>query len=169
MAVNVSVRQLSSTRLVDDVRSALVGSGLAPHRLTLEVTESVALDQDLVEVLHRLKELGVRLAIDDFGTGYSSLSYLRDLPFDILKVDKSFVDRLADADGEGRALVSSIVSMAADLKLKTVAEGIESSNQLELLRAMSCDVGQGYLFARPLEEDAALDALRSAVPMNARH
>jgi len=160
VAVNVSGRQLRHADLVSEVAAILERSGLAPGRLVLEITETVLLD-DLVPTLatlRALKELGVRLAIDDFGTGYSSLSYLRELPVDVLKVDKSFVDPL-ECSADGRRLAANILRMAGDLGLTTVAEGIESATQAEALVAMSCDVGQGYYFARPLEVGQLLDRL----------
>ena len=117
-------------------------------RLILEITESVLMSNSspALERLNQLKGLGVRLAIDDFGTGYSSLSYLQQLPVDIIKIDKSFIAQTA--------LASTIVGLAATLKLRTVAEGIEHADQREKLVALGCGYGQGYLFARPSSADA---------------
>jgi EAL domain-containing protein (putative c-di-GMP-specific phosphodiesterase class I) len=109
-------------------------------------------DQVLLGRLHEIKRLGVRLAIDDFGTGYSSLAYLQRLPFDILKVDKSFVDELA-RPGQKGSLVATILALARDLRLETVAEGIEQEVQVSALRALHCDYGQGYLFEHPIPAD----------------
>ena len=109
--------------------------------------------EDTVTKLRALKELGVRLAIDDFGTGSSSLGYLQRFPIDILKIDKSFVDGIAALDSEDPALVRAIVEMAKTLRLETVAEGIEETEQLAELRSAGCRTGQGYLFARPLHPD----------------
>jgi EAL domain-containing protein (putative c-di-GMP-specific phosphodiesterase class I) len=149
VSVNVSGQQLLDHNIVSDVREALHRTGLAPERLTLEITESVLM-HDAESVLVRLtalKALGVSLAIDDFGTGYSSLSYLRRFPVDILKIDKSFIDSVAN---QGAALVGAIVTMGASLHMETVAEGIEDSEQAATLRELGCDVGQGFLFSPPI-------------------
>ena len=138
----------------------LATSGLARHHLTLEITESV-LVQDVeatVAAFAALKALGVRLAIDDFGTGYSSLSYLRQFPIDILKIDRSFVAGL-DGTEDASALVRSILGLSATLRLETVAEGIETSEQREALHSLGADRGQGYLFARPLPVEAMAELL----------
>lgn len=166
ISVNLSGRQLEEPSLVEDVASALAQAGLDPKLLTLEITESVLLrDVDVVIArLKALKQLGVRLSIDDFGTGYSSLSYLRQLPVDELKIDRSFV---AGADGGkgGLALVRSIVSLSQTMGLDTVAEGIEGVSQLDGLRSVGARLGQGYLFARPMESRAIHELLAGgAVP-----
>ena len=151
ISVNLSGRQILDRDLVPDVRRILAESGLAPHDLTLEMTESV-LVQDVeatVSTLKALKALGVRLAIDDFGTGYSSLSYLRQFPIDILKIDRSFVSSL-DGSMDSTALVRSILDLSTTLRLDTVAEGIEESEQRDVLRDLGAQQGQGYLFARPM-------------------
>ncbi len=151
VSVNLSGLQILDAGLVDDVQRALIDSGLAPSSLTLEMTESV-LVQDVeatISTLRALKELGVRLAIDDFGTGYSSLSYLRQFPIDILKIDRSFIASL-DGSKDSMALVRSILNLSSTLRLETVAEGIEESDQREVLRGLGAHQGQGYLFARPM-------------------
>ena len=150
-SVNVSARQFSAPGFVDGVRRILDSSGLEPGALMLELTESVLLRQDerVVSDLTELKAIGVKLAIDDFGTGYSSLSYLRELPIDVLKLDKSFVDGIA-VSGQRLALAEGIVQIARTLQLEVVAEGIESEVQRDLLIAMGCQFGQGYLLARPM-------------------
>jgi diguanylate cyclase (GGDEF)-like protein/PAS domain S-box-containing protein len=160
VSVNVSGVQLLDDNIVGDVRDALGAAGLAPERLTLEITESVLMqDAEAVLVqLTALKALGVSLAIDDFGTGYSSLSYLRRFPVDILKIDKSFVDSVAH---HGTALVKAIVNMGASLQMTTVAEGIEDEGQAATLEELGCDVGQGFLFARPLPADQFEAAVKS--------
>ena len=160
VSVNLSGRQILDADLVGDVRRALSESGLAPRSLTLEMTESV-LVQDVeatVSTLRALKELGVRLAIDDFGTGYSSLSYLRQFPIDILKIDRSFITSL-DGSKDSMALVRSILNLSSTLRLETVAEGIEESDQHEVLRGLGAQQGQGYLFARPMGADDLGDVL----------
>jgi EAL domain-containing protein (putative c-di-GMP-specific phosphodiesterase class I) len=162
ISVNLSAAQLDDPGLLDAVRGALKESGLEPASLTLEITESVLVnDADATtDRLVELKALGVRLAIDDFGTGYSSLSYLRRFPVDVIKIDKSFVDGLASS-GPSLALAKSIVRLAHNLQLKTVAEGVEQPQQRTRLAAMGCDHAQGYLFARPLDVAAATEFLRA--------
>jgi EAL domain-containing protein (putative c-di-GMP-specific phosphodiesterase class I) len=152
MSVNLSGRQIEDPGLVADVRQALDDAGLDPRMLTLEITESVLMRdaEPTIDALRRLREVGVRLAIDDFGTGYSSLSYLRRLPVDILKIDRSFV-AVVDSGPDEAALVRSIVSLGASLRLETVAEGIEQPGQLAQLRSLGTRLGQGYYFAKPLE------------------
>jgi len=151
MAVNLSARQVARPEIVEDVRQILAETGLDPSTLILEITESVMM-QDMEMAIARLTELkglGVQLAIDDFGTGYSSLNYVRRFPVDILKVDKSFIDGVTDG-GESSALTAAVIELAGILNLKPVAEGIERADQLERLLDMRCDLGQGYLFAKPL-------------------
>ena len=168
--VNLSGRQLEQPDITRDVAAVLAATGYDASALTLELTESVLVDRSehVLDRLHGLKALGVKLAIDDFGTGYSSLSYLQRLPIDVLKIDKSFVDVLADSDlaGSRDALAATIISMARTLGLGSVAEGIEHPSQAEALRLLGCETGQGYLFARPLTP-AALGLLlteQRAVP-----
>jgi EAL domain-containing protein (putative c-di-GMP-specific phosphodiesterase class I) len=155
MAVNLSARQIARPELVEEVRGILVETGLEPSCLILEITESVMMqDMELsIERLTELKSLGVKLAIDDFGTGYSSLNYVRRFPVDILKVDKSFIDGVSE-EGESSALTAAVIELAGILGLKPVAEGIERADQLERLLELKCDLGQGYLFAKPLTSDA---------------
>src|SRR4051812_2795078 len=152
MAVNVSARQLAGGTLLRHVAEALCDSGLAPSSLVLEVTET-ALVTDPAAVAERLAELralGVRLALDDFGTGYSSLSYLRQFDVDVLKIDRSFVG-LLDGSPDDAAIVHGLVQLGRTLRLEVVAEGVETAEQRDRLRAEKCDLAQGYLFARPLE------------------
>jgi diguanylate cyclase (GGDEF)-like protein/PAS domain S-box-containing protein len=154
ISVNLSVRQFQDPGLVDDVAHALHQADLDPGSLVLEITESLLMhDTDATIVkLGELKALGVRLAIDDFGTGYSSLSYLRRFPVDILKVDKSFIDAVAD-DAQDSALAQAIIELGHTLRLQTVAEGVEAPEQARQLRALQCELGQGYYFAQPLDAD----------------
>ncbi|MGH8960469.1 MAG: putative bifunctional diguanylate cyclase/phosphodiesterase [Jatrophihabitantaceae bacterium] len=163
VAVNLSARELQEPDLVQAVTAELSRSGLAPDKLTLEVTESLFMT-DTVQAkrqLAALRSIGVLVAIDDFGTGYSSLSYLEELPADIVKIDKSFVDRLTT--GQPNVLVETITQLGAALGLRTVAEGIEHNSQAEILRELGCDLGQGYLYSRPVpphEIDALLGIRR---------
>jgi diguanylate cyclase (GGDEF)-like protein/PAS domain S-box-containing protein len=151
LSVNLSPRQLELASLIDDVKAVLDETGLDPLLLVLEITETAIMkDADVVvERLDALKALGVRLAIDDFGTGYSSLSYLRRFPFDILKIDRSFVSCLQESS-DAVAIVHSLMELGLALKLEIIAEGVELESQLRLLEADNCDTAQGYLFARPL-------------------
>ena len=155
-SVNVSARQFRDPGFVDGVRRVLAETGLAPSALMLELTESVLLRRD--ERIHadllELKLIGVKLAIDDFGTGYSSLSYLRELPIDVLKIDKSFVDGIGTSE-QRLALVEGIIRIARTLHLNVIAEGIETEVQRDLLVSMGCPFGQGYLLAMPVEADQA--------------
>jgi diguanylate cyclase (GGDEF)-like protein/PAS domain S-box-containing protein len=161
ISVNVSARQFRDPGFVDTVRQVLATSGLAPSALLLELTESVLLRRDdrIRADLEELKRIGVRLAIDDFGTGYSSLSYLRELPIDVLKIDKSFVEGIATSE-QRLALAEVIIRIAKTLRLTVMAEGIENEVQRDLLISMGCPFGQGYLLARPVGADQAEALLR---------
>jgi EAL domain-containing protein (putative c-di-GMP-specific phosphodiesterase class I) len=161
MSVNLSVRQLQSETLVADVRSALSLTGLPASSLVLEITESLMLtDTDFaMQQLHDLKGLGIRLAMDDFGTGYSSLSYLSRFPVDILKMDRSFV-----GSEDNEALTSAIIALGTSLSLEVVAEGIELAEQANSLEELGCELGQGYLFARPMDAAALSNFLALAEP-----
>ena len=160
LSVNLSERQLHDVQLVADVEDALNDSGMDPDDLVLELTESALIEErgDTVARLNALKTLGVRLAVDDFGVGYSSLRYLHRLPVDELKVDKSFVDHVHQGP-EHAALAEAIVALGQRLSLDTVAEGIETPDQVEALRALGCVLGQGFRFARPLTAGAMTDLL----------
>ena len=150
VAVNLSPVQFVEGHLVREVEQALAASGLAPHRLELEITESVLLQDNeaTLALLHRLHALGVRIAMDDFGTGYSSLSYLRSFPFDKIKVDQSFVRDLGREKG-GVEIVRAVVGLGKALGMDVLAEGVETAEQLGILRAEGCDEVQGYLFSKP--------------------
>ena len=161
VSVNVSARQFRDPGFVDGVRRVLAETGLAPSALILELTESVLLrrDERIYADLMELKLIGVKLAIDDFGTGYSSLSYLRELPIDVLKIDKSFVDGIGPSE-QRLALVEGIITIAGTLHLNVIAEGIETEVQRDLLVSMGCQFGQGYLLAMPVEADHAEALMR---------
>jgi diguanylate cyclase (GGDEF)-like protein len=151
MSVNLSVRQLRDAHLAETVAAVLAGTGLSPGLLELEITESSVMDkpQKAIAVLTALKALGVRIAIDDFGTGHSSLSYLKLFPLDHLKIDRSFVSDI-EHDANDAAIVAAAVSLAHNLGLSVVAEGVESAVQVARLRELGCDELQGYHFSRPL-------------------
>jgi diguanylate cyclase (GGDEF)-like protein/PAS domain S-box-containing protein len=159
MAVNLSARQFASPGVADWVAEALRGSGIARGTLKIEITESVILEltAEVSKTMRRLKELGVQLYLDDFGTGYSSLSYLHRIPLDALKIDRSFVG--ADAGAESPHLVRTIVAMAQALGVAVVTEGVERAETLAELRRLGCQYAQGYFFAHPLDEAAAVDLL----------
>ncbi len=168
ISVNLSARQLNDPNVMNDVAHALAQSGLEPHALVLEVTESAVMENrdEAIERLNAFKQQGIRIAIDDFGTGYSSLSYLATLPADIVKIDKSFVDHVCDGP-DGIAMVRSIIELTKTLGLTTVAEGVESEEQCVILDQLGCDALQGYFFARPIDAtamSAALVAHRSDAP-----
>jgi EAL domain-containing protein (putative c-di-GMP-specific phosphodiesterase class I) len=155
LAVNVSPVQFRSGTLALKIVAALAASGLAANRLELEITEAVLIrdDEAALEILHQLRAIGVRIALDDFGTGYSSLSYLQRFPFDKIKIDRCFVNDIAEPEGSS-CIVQAVVNIAAARHMTTTAEGVETQQQLELLRALGCAEMQGYLFspAKPAAE-----------------
>jgi diguanylate cyclase (GGDEF)-like protein len=168
MAVNLSARQLQQPTLVEDVARALEETGIEPSALRLEITETAVMHDasSTLGKLEALKKLGVGLAIDDFGTGYSSLGYLKRFPVDTLKIDRSFVKGIG-RDMEDTAIVRAVITVAKSLGLSVTAEGIEDEEQLAELRALGCERGQGYYFARPVEGDQ-IPALLAAPPWGAR-
>ncbi len=151
MAVNLSARQLDQPGFGLEVGDVLADTRFPAEGLTVEITEQVFMHESphVLENLQALRDTGVRIAIDDFGTGYSSLSYLQRFEVDTLKIDKSFIDNVGKG-GQAAALVEAIIGIAHTLRLDVVAEGIEDHEQRERLRDLGCDLGQGYLFARPL-------------------
>ena len=159
VAVNVSRRQLDQATFIDEVAAALNETGLPPHDLLLEVTESVIVRdaRATLQRLNALKGLGIRLAIDDFGTGYSSLSFLQQFPVDVLKIDKSFIADAAHGES-GPALIRAIIALGEALSLQTLAEGIEYQQQADALASMGCELAQGYYFSRPVRS-TEVDAL----------
>ena len=162
MSVNLSGKQFSQPDLIELVETIIKQSGIAPGSLNLEITESAIMEdaQIVTNRLLQLRQLGVQLGLDDFGTGYSSLSYLHRFPLDTLKIDRSFVARLLE-DGENREIVRTIVTLGKNLGMDVVAEGVEEARQLEDLCGLDCQYGQGYLFARPLPADEAIQVLRA--------
>jgi len=162
VAVNLSARQFGDSMLLEKLTQIIHASGLDPAYLELEITESVVManGECAVAVLDKLKSIGVQIAIDDFGTGYSSLAYLKRFPIDTLKVDRSFI-RDIPADSGDMKITRAIIAMAHGLRLKVVAEGVETAEQLQFLRGLSCDAVQGYFLYRPLREDEVADALKA--------
>ena len=160
VAVNVSPAQFKSDRLVETIVSALSNSGLPAGRLEVEITEGVLLQENdkTLQTLHRLRELGVRVSMDDFGTGYSSLSYLRSFPFDKIKIDRSFVQDMSHKP-DGEAIIRAIAGLGKSLGMTTVAEGVETPDQIERIRAEGCTDVQGYLISKPLPADELMTLL----------
>ena len=157
MSVNISAVHLTQRGLVDQLREIVFETGIDPTCLKLEITESAVMQnaEQIINVLNKIRELGVRLSIDDFGTGYSSLSYLHRFPIDTLKIDRSFVSAMEDGTENGE-IVRTVIALAKALKLNVIAEGIESIHQLHQLRNLGCEFGQGFLFSRPISaSDAA--------------
>jgi diguanylate cyclase (GGDEF)-like protein/PAS domain S-box-containing protein len=159
VAVNLSPIQFKSHALPTLVRMVLNDTELSPNRLELEITEGVFLSNDdhVHEMIHGLKAIGLKLALDDFGTGYSSLSYLQRVPFDKIKIDRSFVTGASDPEGRNAALIRAMVGLASDLKMQTTAEGVETQDELALVRNLGCSLVQGYIFGRPMPPEEALE------------
>ena len=154
ISVNISARQLQEARLVDTVSAALEASGLAPQRLVLEITEttSVANMKGAITRLSQLKSLGVKLALDDFGTGFSTLNYLRRFPVDYLKIDRTFVRDITE-NADDRAIVRGVIELAHSLGLQAIAEGVETAGQRDVVTSLGCDLGQGFLWMKPVPVD----------------
>ncbi len=153
VAINLSPAQFRSGDLVDHVKQALAASGLRPDRLELEITESVLLGNNAenLEVLHQLRKLGIAIVLDDFGTGYSSMSYLLSFPFDKIKIDRKFVSEVTHRN-DCAAIINAVSGLARSLNIATTAEGVETEQQLVLLRAAGCTFAQGFLFGTPCPE-----------------
>ncbi|RLA21516.1 MAG: hypothetical protein DRQ56_00430 [Gammaproteobacteria bacterium] len=165
VSINVAGQQFAKGDLVADIQSALSGSGLNPSALRVEVTENVLVDEDdsTLSKFGEIKRLGVELSMDDFGTGYSSLSYLHRFPFDILKIDRSFINKMDD--DKGKAMVKAIVMLAHGLSLEVIAEGIEEEWQASTLAGMGCEKGQGYYFSKPMSAEAVDAWLEQGCPV----
>jgi EAL domain-containing protein (putative c-di-GMP-specific phosphodiesterase class I) len=166
MNVNISSKHFLMPSLLDDIQESLNKTGLPPEQLKLEITETALMEDadETVRLVHRLKDYGLQLVIDDFGTGYSSLSYLQRLPIDTLKVDRSFVSRIQNEPDGNRNIVEAIISLAHRLNMIVVAEGVETPEQYGILLEMNCQLGQGYLFSKPLAKkvvDELVDTILS--------
>jgi EAL domain-containing protein (putative c-di-GMP-specific phosphodiesterase class I) len=161
VAVNLSAQQFRQKNLVEVVGSALSAARLEPRYLELELTESAVMHdaEQSIEILRQLSALGVRISVDDFGTGYSSLSYLRRLPLDKLKIDRAFI-RDVVSNRDDAAIVRAIVSLAHNLRLKVIAEGVETPDQLAFLRELGCDQYQGFHYSVPVPNSVFVDMLR---------
>jgi diguanylate cyclase (GGDEF)-like protein len=169
VAVNLSPSQLINQSLLPVVIDALAASGLSAHRLELEITEAVLMQntEATIATLHRLRELGVRISMDDFGTGYSSLSYLRSFPFDKIKIDRCFINGLPDAD-DSLAIVRAVTGLAGSLRMTTTAEGVETQEQLEQVHRLGCTEIQGFVFSRARPAAELLDFLQPDRPLARR-
>jgi diguanylate cyclase (GGDEF)-like protein len=165
MAVNLSLRQLTDDNLIDDIRTALNDSGMAPNLLELEITESMVMHNParMISILAKIKSMDVRLAIDDFGTGYSSLAQIKHFPIDTLKVDRSFIRNIPQ-DAEDKAITEAIIAMGRTLSLTVIAEGVETVEQMNFLKEHSCDEMQGFYFSKPIIPEQFADLLREHVP-----
>lgn len=161
ISVNLSGINFETLDVIQGVREALIESDVEPHHLKLEITESalIADPERAEQVLHSLRALGVTIALDDFGTGYSSLGYLHKFPIDSLKIDRSFISQI-EQDPKGIDIVSAIIGLAKNFKLGVVAEGIETEKDLQILNELGCDMGQGYLFGKPMSIDDAREFIR---------
>jgi EAL domain-containing protein (putative c-di-GMP-specific phosphodiesterase class I) len=168
VAVNLSPIQVMNQNLVAVIVGALAAAGLPAHRLEVEITESVLMQNSeaTLATLHRLRELGVKISMDDFGTGYSSLSYLRSFPFDKIKIDRCFISGLATGD-DSVAIVLAIAGLAKHLGIATTAEGVETRQQLQQVKALGCSEIQGFLFSAPRPIDEVTQLLRSRVDRDA--
>jgi len=164
VAVNLSPRQFRDPQLLDFIKHCLTTYDILPEKLELEITEGVLLSghNHVEQLLNDISALGIKMAMDDFGTGYSSLSYLRTYPFDVLKIDKSFINEI-DSKTKSNALIDAIISMSHALNLQVVAEGIETAQQFKHLKGLGCDIGQGYLFSKPISADDMFTLLKNNV------
>ncbi|MGH6952946.1 MAG: putative bifunctional diguanylate cyclase/phosphodiesterase, partial [Alphaproteobacteria bacterium] len=163
VAVNISPRQFRDSSLASTIAAALDDAGLPPECLALELTEGTLMEDTQVghATLSRFRDMGLYVAIDDFGTGYSSLSYLKRFPIDALKIDKSFIRDLA-TDSEDAAITTAMIGLAHNLRLDVIAEGVETVEQMEFLKANGCDAFQGYVHSRPMPADMLAPLLRSS-------
>ena len=167
VTVNVSARQLQQEDFVSRVSRILDETGVSPKLVQLEITEGAVLKnvEHAIAMLKELREMGMGIALDDFGTGYSSLTYLKRFPVDAVKIDRSFVRDL-DHDANDATIVSTVIAMAANLGLRVIAEGVETPQQLEFLRARRCAEYQGYLFSKPLPPEEFAELVRAASLVN---
>jgi len=168
MNINISSKHFLSPTLLDDIKEILDKTGMPPDQLKLEITETALMEDadETIRLVHRLKDLGLKLVIDDFGTGYSSLSYLQRLPIDTLKVDRSFVSRIGNEPDGNRNIVEAIISLAHRLEMIVVAEGVETEEQYAILLSMNCQFGQGYLFSKPLSKTKVDDLIENILKLS---
>lgn len=162
LSVNVSVRHLMKNNFIDEIRSIIESHNIAPERIEIEITESIMIDsaEKALQRIDEIKEMGIKVAIDDFGTGYSSLSYLNNFPSDLLKIDKSFIDQMNYSESS-KQYVAMIISIGHILDLKVISEGVESADQVDILRNIGCDYIQGYVWGRPMPPEEADTLIKS--------
>ncbi len=162
MSVNISAEQIiQERRFLNSVKEIIDERNINPECLEFEITETVALrDMDFTsELLDEFHEMSIQTSVDDFGTGHSTLTYLQELPYDRLKIDRSFIDGLAE-ERQHRVMVEAMISLAKELNLEVIAEGVETKEQLDILRELNCDIIQGFYYAKPLPEDELLPLLK---------
>lgn len=171
MNVNISSKHFMMPSLMGDIQKILNKTGLPPEQLKLEITETALMEdaEDTIQLVYQLKDYGLRLIIDDFGTGYSSLSYLQRLPIDTIKVDRSFISRIQNKPDGNRNIVEAIISLAHRLDMVVVAEGVESPEQYALLLDLNCQLGQGYLFSRPLNKEGVDELIETILHFSERN
>ena len=162
LSVNVSVRHLMKNNFIDDVKRVLSKHNVSPSQIEIEITESIMIDsaEQALQRIDELKQMGMKVAIDDFGTGYSSLSYLTNFPSDLLKIDKSFIDKMNQSESS-RQYVAMIINIGHTLDLKVISEGVESPDQIEVLRDIGCDYIQGYVWGRPMPPEEAYKLVKT--------
>jgi EAL domain-containing protein (putative c-di-GMP-specific phosphodiesterase class I) len=170
IAVNVSAAEFMAKDFLSGVRATLISTGVDPHNLELELTETVLMRdaEAAVRILHALKAIGVQLAVDDFGIGYSSFSYLQRFPLDALKIDRTFINEISAA-GEGATILSAMIDIGLSLKHRVIAEGVETREQLHFLKKKGCSEGQGYLFCHPIIAEKFAEFLECGVRESAVH
>ena len=168
ISVNVSLIQLKDSTFYDELKKLIDTSVVDPKTLVIEITESVMADEPeaIIELLQKIHDLDIKIALDDFGTGYSSLSFLREMPVDILKIDQSFVKHI-DKSQKDEAIVKTIISMAKNLNLQVIAEGVETQVQLDFLKHYHCNIIQGYLFSKPMPNNMAMQFILNFSKNNA--
>jgi EAL domain-containing protein (putative c-di-GMP-specific phosphodiesterase class I) len=162
ISCNVSVRHLMKNNFIEEIKRVLEQHNVSPSRIEIEITESIMIDsaEKALERIEELKAMGMKVAIDDFGTGYSSLSYLNNFPSDLLKIDKSFIDNMSLNDSS-RQYVAMIISIGHTLDLKVISEGVESPDQVNVLKSIGCDYIQGFVWGKPMPPEEAGQLVRS--------
>ena len=163
VALNLSTADFHRSDMDDHLTDAFGSRGIELHHLHVEVTESVLMESHIRRPLENMRRLGVRIALDDFGTGHASLTHLLNFPVDLLKIDRSFIERVL-TDRPSAAIVEALIDIARKIGLRIVAEGVESADQAARLMALGCHYGQGHLFARPLDKNAVTELLRASLP-----
>ena len=164
LSVNVSVRHLMKNNFIENIKNIIASHNIAPERIEIEITESIMIDsaEKALQRIDEIKSMGMKVAIDDFGTGYSSLSYLKDFPSDMLKIDKSFIDQM-NLSESSRQYVAMIISIGHILDLKVISEGVESADQVDVLKNIGCDYIQGFVWGKPMPPEEAGKLVKESV------